>query len=126
MIRSGQIHDFHSLKVWQKAHELTLAVYAATRKFPREEQYGLKSQLRRASASIPADLAEGCGRDGDNELARFCRIASGSAREVEYHLLLARDLNFLALRDHNKLAAQIDEVERMLTGLLKKLTAHSS
>lgn len=120
------MHKFHQLKVWQKAHELTLAVYKATTKFPREEIYGLTSQLRRAAASIPANLAEGCGRNGDTELARFCRIASGSAREVEYHLFLARDLNFLKLEDHRSLAGQVDEVQRMLTGLLTKLKAHGS
>jgi four helix bundle protein len=77
--------DFRTLTVWQKAHQLTLAVYKATRGFPKEEMYGLTSQVRRASSSIPANIAEGCGRDGDAELARFFQIAMGSASELEYH-----------------------------------------
>jgi four helix bundle protein len=82
--------DFHALKVWQKAHQLTLAVYQVTATFPREELYGLTSQLRRSCSSIPANLAEGCGRNGDAEFARFSCIAMGSASELEYHLLLGR------------------------------------
>ena len=80
------------LKVWVKAHEVTLAIYQCTRNFPREEIYGLTSQMRRAAASIAANIAEGCGRRSDAELHRFLQIARGSARELEYHLLLARDL----------------------------------
>ena len=81
--------DFRHLTVWQKSHELTLALYRLTAPFPREEIYGLTSQIRRAASSIPANLAEGCGTDGDGELARYCRIARASASELEYHLLLA-------------------------------------
>src|ERR1017187_11021165 len=90
------------LKVWQKAHQLTLAVYQITAPFPRSELYGLTSQLRRSCASIPANLAEGCGRNGDAELARFCSIAMGSASELEYHLLLARDLKLIEAADHQR------------------------
>jgi four helix bundle protein len=89
------VKDFKGLKAWGKAHELTLKVYSATKSFPREETFGLISQLRRACASIPANIAEGCGRSGDVELARFLVIASGSASEVEYHLLLAHDLGYM-------------------------------
>ncbi|HEX2712253.1 MAG TPA: four helix bundle protein, partial [Candidatus Acidoferrales bacterium] len=81
--------DYRELKVWQRAHDLTLAVYQATGSFPREELYGLTTQMRRASSSIAANLAEGCGRGGDAELNRFCSIASGSASELQYFLLLA-------------------------------------
>lgn len=88
--------DFRNLKVWEKSHQLALAVYKATSTFPRHELYGLTSQIRRACASIPANIAEGCGRSGDAELARFLQIAMGSASELEYHLLLARDLGFLS------------------------------
>ena len=87
--RCCPVKDFHELKVWQKAHQLTLAVYRITAAFPREERYGLTSQLRRACSSIAANLAEGCGRNGDAEFARFCSMAMGSASETEYHLLLA-------------------------------------
>ena len=113
--------DFHELKVWQKAHELTLAIYRVTVDFPRAELYGLTSQLRRASASVAANLAEGCGRSGDAEFARFCSIAMGSASELEYHLLLARDLKLFKPGDYEKLAPRATELKRMLTALLQKL-----
>ena len=87
--------DFRKLKVWEKAHHLTLALYPVTASFPRDEVYGLASQIRRAASSIPSNIAEGCGREGDPELARFCIIARGSATELEYQLLLARDLKLI-------------------------------
>jgi four helix bundle protein len=117
------VKDFHELKVWQKAHQLTLAVYQITATFPRSELYGLTSQLRRSCASIPANLAEGCGRNGDAELARFCSIAMGSASELEYHLLLARDLKLIEAADHQRLTQGATEVKRMLSGLLQTLKA---
>ena|SRR5581483_2289853 len=113
--------NFHDLKVWQKAHELTLLVYRLTRSFPRDELYGLTSQIRRACSSIPANLAEGCGRSGDAEQARFCAIAMGSASELEYHLLLAKDLTLLNPKDHQTLARHLTEIRKMLTALLQKL-----
>jgi four helix bundle protein len=115
------VKDFHELKVWQKAHELTLAVYKATATFPREELYGLTSQLRRSCSSIPANLAEGCGRNGDAEFARFCSIAMGSASELEYHLLLAKDLKLIKAKDHDELTQRTMELKRMLTGLRQRL-----
>lgn len=113
------------MKVWEKGPRLALAVYKATARFPREESYGLTSQIRRSCASIPANIAEGCGRDGDAELARFLRIAAGSASELEYRLLLARDLNLLHTSDHERLAREATEIKRMLTSFVKKLTADS-
>ena len=115
--------DFRTLKVWQQAHHLTLAVYRITANFPREERYGLTTQLRRSGSSIAANLAEGCGRNGDAEFARFCSIAMGSASELEYHLLLATDLKLIKPKDSQELAQRVTEVKRMLTGLLQKLTA---
>jgi four helix bundle protein len=117
------VKDFRQLQVWQKAHQLTLAVYRVTASFPRAELYGLTTQLRRSSASIAANLAEGCGRNGDAEFARFCSIAMGSASELDYHLLLASDLKLIHATDYTDLAQQTSEVKRMLTGLLHKLTA---
>jgi four helix bundle protein len=87
--------DFRDIKVWQKAHDLTLEIYKATRSFPKDELYTLVSQIRRASVSIPANVAEGCGRGTDSELRQFLQIAMGSASELEYHLVLARDLGYL-------------------------------
>ena len=117
--------DFRELNVWQKAHQLTLAVYGITKEFPREELYGLTMQLRRSSSSISANLAEGCGRNGDAELARFCAIGMGSASELDYHLLLAKDLNLIQAKEYQDLARQTTEVRRMLTGLFKRLRAKS-
>ena len=117
--------DFHSLKVWEKSHSLTLAIYRATNNFPKDEMYGLRSQIRRTSASIPANIAEGCGRHGDAEFGRFLYIAMGSACELEYHLLLGRDLGFLNYPDYERLSLEVAEVKRMLTGFIKKLTAES-
>ena len=117
--------DFRSLDVWKKSHELVLAIYRVTAAFPKNELYGLISQIRRAAASIPANIAEGCGRTGDAELARFLTIAMGSASELEYHLLLSRDLNFLTVDTHETLTAQTVEIKRMLTSLIQKLRAES-
>ncbi len=104
-----------------KAHELTLVVYQMTRSFPKEEMYGLTSQLRRASASAGANIAEGCGRRSDAEMRRFVQIARGSANEVEYHLLLAKDLKSLSSDEHKNLEEKIFEIQRMLASLVQSL-----
>jgi four helix bundle protein len=113
--------DFKELKVWHKAHELTIALYAASKSFPREEIYGLTSQLRRAAVSIGANIAEGCGRRSDGEFVRFLQIARGSASELEYHLLLARDLKFMVQREHQNLENKLSEVQRMLSSLVSAI-----
>src|SRR6266545_5951281 len=87
--------DFRQLKVWEKSHQLALEIYKATKNFPKEELYGLTSQLRLSSMSIPTNIAEGCGRFTDADFARFLQMAMGSASEAEYQLILARDLEFL-------------------------------
>jgi four helix bundle protein len=115
------MEDFKKLVVWTKAHQFTLAVYRHTRTFPKEETYGLTSQLRRASASIGANIAEGCGRRSDAEMKRFLQIARGSANEVEYHLLLARDLQYLPAEEFNDLDGKMHEVQRMLASLVQRL-----
>ena len=115
------MEDFKNLKVWKKAHELTLVLYQSTRTFPKDEIYGLTSQIRRAAASIGANIAEGCGRRSDPEMKRFVQIARGSANEVEYHLLLARDLQFLTPGEFRCLEAKILEIQRMLAALAQRL-----
>lgn len=119
------MQNFRNLKVWEKAHSLTLDVYATSRAFPREEIYGLTSQARRAAASIGANIAEGCCRKGDAELGRFLQMAMGSASEVEYHCLLAHDLGLLKAGDYERLTAETVEVKRMLASLIQKLRADS-
>jgi len=116
--------DFRKIVVWQKAHALTLRVYKVTSSFPKDELYGLTSQIRRASASIPANLAEGCGRDTQPELARFVQIASGSASELEYHLLLARDLGFIDESTYFELDLSVNEIKKMLVGFAKAVRSN--
>jgi four helix bundle protein len=115
------VGDFRELRVWRKAHELALALYRATESFPVAERYGLVAQLRRAGASIQSNLAEGCGRNSDRELARFAKISLGSASEAEYQILLARDLGYLPPEKHTALVGQIKEVRRMLASLIQML-----
>jgi four helix bundle protein len=115
------MRDFRQIRVWEKAHKLTLEIYKTTAHFPREELYGLTSQLRRASASIPANIAEGFGRGGNVELARFLQIGMGSAYEVEYHPLLSKELGFISADAYERQEAQVVEVKRMLAALLLKV-----
>lgn len=116
--------DFRQLKVWEKSHQLALAIYRATKEFPKEELYGLTSQIRRSSMSIPTNIAEGCGRYTDADFARFLQMAMGSASETEYQLILARDLELLPNNIYEKLHNEVEEVKRMLASLLKTLRAN--
>jgi four helix bundle protein len=115
------MRNYRDLRVWEDAHQLTLAIYKVTQVFPKEERFGLTSQVRRASASIGANLAEGCGRRSDGEMARFVQIAMGSGAELSYHLLLARDLGFLENEKYASLSSVIDRVMKMLSALSGKI-----
>lgn len=115
------MRDFRTLQVWEKAHQFTLAVYKVSSTFPKEELYGLTSQIRRAAASIPTNIAEGCGRGTNAELSHFLRIAMGSASEVEYQLLLAHDLSFLTNDAYTQLSEDLVRVKRMLNRLIQKV-----
>ncbi len=117
------MRNYRNLLVWEKAHRLTLTVYKVTLSFPVDERFGLVSQIRRASASIGANLAEGCGRRSDGEMARFVQIAMGSGAELSYHFLLARDLSFMRSVDYESLSADLSEVLRMLSSLSARLKA---
>jgi four helix bundle protein len=97
------MQDFKKLNVWKKAHETTLAVYQLTKSFPKDEVYGLTSQIRRACVSIPSNIAEGCGKEGNKDLSHFLQIALGSASELEYQLLLAEELKYLKETEYVKL-----------------------
>ncbi|HVX85978.1 MAG TPA: four helix bundle protein [Phycisphaerae bacterium] len=103
--------SFQELGVWRKAHQAVLGVYRLTASFPREEIFGLTSQLRRSMVSVPANIAEGFSRRGKADKVRFYNIAEGSLEESRYYLLLARDLGFA---DTGELLAELDEVGRML------------
>ena len=113
--------DFRNLKVWEKSHRLTLDIYGITSRFPRHELYGLTSQIRRGSASIGANIAEGCGKRGNSEFQRYLQIASGSASELDYHLLLSRDLGLIPEPEYKELSKNLLEVRKMLTSLLQKV-----
>jgi four helix bundle protein len=115
------MRNYRDLLVWRKAHKLVLCVYRETKGSPADERFGLSSQLRRAASSIPANLAEGCGRRSDGEMARFVQIAMGSGAELSYHLLLCRDLGMLGAAEFSRLASDADEIMRMLSALSGKL-----
>lgn len=115
--------DFKTLDVWRKAHELTLAVYRVTKTFPKEELYGLTSQMRRASSSIATNIAEGCGRRTEADFSRFLQNAFGSACELEYLILLTSDLEMLKKVDSEKLSNDTIEVKKMLAAFIRKLNA---
>jgi four helix bundle protein len=115
------MHPFRRLSVWTKAHELTLRVYQVTDGSVHRRHPGLASQLRRAAASIPATLAEGAGQSSPAQFNRCIEIAQASAREADYHLLLAKDLGVLSSKEYAVLEARIDEVEAMLYGLRRRV-----
>ena len=116
------MRDFKDLKVWQKAHRLVIEVYRHSRSFPADERFGLTAHLRKSATSVPSNIAEGCGREGERELARFLSIAAGSASESEYQLRLARDLGYLQSDDHRQLGQQVNEVKPMLNSFIRTLS----
>ncbi len=119
------MRNFRNLKVWEKSHTLTLMIYKFTSSFPKEELYGLTSQMRRSSSSIPSNIAEGCGRNTQPQFARFLTIAFGSASELEYQLILSKDLGFISKDIFDELLNKVTEVKRMLTSLIQKIDADS-
>ncbi len=116
--------DYHELRAWEKAHKLTLVIYKASLSFPKEELYGLTSQIRRAAVSIPANLAEGCGRDSQAEMLRYTRIAMGSASELDYELLLAHELNWLNDPTYQQISIELASLRRMLNSFSRTLMSN--
>ena len=112
------MQDYKKLKVWEKAHAFTVVVYAITRTFPKDEVYALTSQIRRCAVSVPSNIVEGCGRGSNPELVKFLHYALGSANELEYQLLLSRDLGYVSAEAHVPLAASVLEIKRMLAALI--------
>ena len=117
------MQNFKDLKVWEKAHLFTLSIYNVTKSFPKEEMYSLTNQLRRAASSIPANIAEGCGKNSKADLANFLNISLGSANEAEYFLILSKDLNYLPLLLFNELDDTINQIKAMLISLIQKVRA---
>jgi four helix bundle protein len=120
------MRNYKDLAVWEKAHRLTLVIYKNTRAFPNEEKFGLTSQMRRASASIAANLAEGCGRRSDAEMGRFIQIAMGSGAELSYHLLLARDLGLFEQLIFEGMESELSEIMRMMSSLSQSMKIRPS
>ena len=112
---------FRDLQIWQRSHKLTLEIYRITKEFPKSESYGLVSQMRRSSSSIPTNIAEGCGRNTEKDFARFLDNAMGSASELEYQLILAYDLQYITLDNYEKTNAEHTEIKRMLNAFIQKL-----
>jgi four helix bundle protein len=117
------VKDYRGIQAWRRSHVLTVQLYRLSKHFPKEELFGLTSQIRRAAASIPANTAEGCGRGGDPELKRFMNIAPGSACELDYFIMLATELGYIETEAASALAAEVLEVRKMLGGFIKKLKA---
>jgi len=117
--------DFRTLKVWEKAHALTLVIYKSTESFPKQEMYALTNQIQRAAVSVPANIAEGCGKDSDAELKRYFLISMGSSSELEYLLLLAHDLGYLPENTFRSMTDDLIEIRKMLNAFIQKLRANS-
>ncbi len=111
--------NFKELRIWQRSHQLVLDIYLITKSFPKEEVYGLTSQIRRSCSSIPTNIAEGCGRNSDAELNRFLVIAMGS--ELEYQLILIKDLGYIQIESYEKLNNELVEIRKMLNTFIQKL-----
>ncbi|UOQ77036.1 four helix bundle protein [Hymenobacter sp. 5516J-16] len=116
--------DFRKLRIWQEGQDLTLRIYQLTRSFPKEELFGLTSQLRRSSASVPHNIAEGCGRQSAPDLLRFLTIAMGSASELESQLLLAQGLEYISTETASQILPDVERLRRMLTAYYQKVKAN--
>jgi four helix bundle protein len=115
------MQNYKDLKVWEKEHQFTLLVYESTKQFPKEEIYSLTNQLRRASSSIPANIAEGCGKNSQAEFAHYLNIGSGAANESEYFLILSKDLKYLKQEFFDSLFSMINQIKAMLITLITRV-----
>ena len=117
--------DFRDLQIWSRSHRLTLTIYRITQEFPKSETYGIVSQMRRSASSIPTNIAEGCGSNTDKDFARFLDNSMGSASELEYQLILARDLEYIPKETFDTTASELTEIRRMLNAFIQRLRAKS-
>ncbi|MCO4293349.1 four helix bundle protein [Solitalea sp. MAHUQ-68] len=115
------MQDYRKLLVWQRSHQFTLEIYKISQDFPKHEQFGVTSQIRRAVFSIPSNIAEGCGKYTKNDLANFLQTSLGSINEVSYLLLLSKDLEYILKENYNKLNSEIDEIKAMMIALINKV-----
>ena len=119
------MHNFKELKVWQKARKLVKEIYLILKSFPEDEKYGIVSQIKRASVSIPANIAEGTGRNTDKDFSRFLDIATGSSFELETLIILSLDLEFLKESDYVKITNDLEEIQKMIYSLKARLQSNS-
>ncbi|MBS1653986.1 MAG: four helix bundle protein [Bacteroidetes bacterium] len=119
------MQNYKDLKVWEKAHHFTLLVYETTKLFPKEELYSLTNQIRRSASSIPANIAEGCGKNSQLDFANFLNIALGSANETEYYIILSKDLKYLDFENFESLVKLINEIKATLIALIAKIRMSS-
>ena len=117
-------HNFRNLKVWQQSMDLVTEVYKHSSQFPKEEMFGLTSQLRRSAVSVPSNIAEGFAKSSEKDFARFLEISMGSSYEVETQLIIANRLSMLSTEDFNLMLEKLQEVQRMISGLSKSLTSN--
>ena len=115
------MRNFRELQIWQKSHQFTLRTYLFTKSYPKEELFGLTSQMRRSSSSIPSNIAEGCGRNTNPDFKRFLVIASGSSAELEYQLILSKDLNYISEKTFKELEIELIEIRKMLHSFINKI-----
>lgn len=119
-------HNFKNLQIWQKSRVLVKSIYTQTQKFPSEEKFGLTSQMRRSAVSIPSNIAEGCGRNTDNDIIRFMRIAIGSACELETQIYLSFDLEYFSEEKTKYLLQEINEIRKMIMSFIKKINTQNN
>lgn len=120
------VQDFQSLEIWKKSHSLVLSIYKITENdFPKSELFTLTTQIRRATSSIPTNIAEGCGRRTNKDFAHFIQMAIGSSSEVEYQLILAKDLKYITEETWKSLSKNITEIRKMMLSFNKKLSTHN-
>ncbi len=120
------MRDFQKLSIWQKSHLLTIKIYSITKNFPKDEFYGLISQMRRSASSIPTNIAEGCGRTSIPDFKRFLMIAAGSASELHYQLILSHDLHYISETIFKELSEETILIKKMIYGYIGKLTEADS
>ena len=119
------MRDFHNLLIWKRSHQLTLDIYKLSQSFPKDELFGLTSQIRRAISSVATNIAEGCGRDSNKDFAHFLQISIGSASEVEYELLLAHDLKYINSEEYERLTNEVVAIRKMIIKYQSELKANS-
>ncbi|MEK7101632.1 MAG: four helix bundle protein [Patescibacteria group bacterium] len=125
MGEENRIRSFKDLEAWKRGHALVLSIYRITKRYPRDEQFGITNQLRRAAVSVTSNIAEGFSRQTSKEKAQFYAIAKGSLTEIENQLLVSRDVHYVSIEDFERVETEIEQTSRLITGLLKYVRAQN-